>query len=85
MMASPFPAMKPKRFRRMLGRAFGYQRVQGRGKGSHALLRTSQDYPDLIDGFHDNTEVPAVLVGRILKDQVGLSQSEALKVVRDHG
>lgn len=85
MMASPFPSMKPKRFLRMLGRACGYKPVPGRGKGSHRILRSSQGYPQITVAFHDGQEVPGMLVARILKRDVGLSQEEALKVVAEHG
>lgn len=85
MMASPYPSMKVKRFRRLLGRAFGYERVKGRGKGSHTILRSNRGYPDLVDGFHDGVEIPPHRVKRILIDDVGLTNQQALEVVREHG
>lgn len=77
--SSPFPAMKARRLLTMLTQELGYAVV--RHEGSHRRL-TAPGRPDLTFAFHDGVEVGGVAVRRILVKQVGLSETEALEVIR---
>lgn len=88
MTPSPFPAMKPKKFRRLLGVEFGYEpsKNKKRGKGSHRILVSKKGYPKLVDAFsHGGRDVSSIEVRNILVKQVGLTLEEAKEVVKRHG
>lgn len=78
-MSNPFPAMKARRLLAMLTQQLGY--VVVRHEGSHRKL-TAPGRPDLTFAFHDGVEIGGVAVRRIMVRQVGLSETEALEVIR---
>jgi len=51
-----------------------------RQRGSHRKL-VADDWPDLNFSFHDRAEVPLGLVRKILCNDVGLTEAEALELL----
>lgn len=76
--SNDFPAMKARRLRRVLER-LGY--VVVRTSGSHRQMEC-EGRQSITFSAHDSTEVPSVLVRRILVKQAGLSVQEAKEVLR---
>lgn len=75
-----FPAMKWPQLRRVLERQpLGY-RVTRQG-GSHRTME-SDTYPTLWLAFHDRAELPPGLVRKIMVKDIGLSEEEALDLLR---
>ncbi|MFK4187753.1 type II toxin-antitoxin system HicA family toxin [Streptomyces sparsogenes] len=74
---NPFPSLKAAAMLRVLA-ALGYQIT--RQSGSHRRLEAN-GMPSLTFAFHDRMSLPPGVVRDILVKQVGLTQSEALKVV----
>jgi predicted RNA binding protein YcfA (HicA-like mRNA interferase family) len=72
--------MSWREFRRLLGRPpLGY-RVE-RQAGSHRTM-TSPEFPTIHLGFHESATLPPGLVRKILTRDVGLSEDQALELVR---
>lgn len=57
-----------------------YRRPPG-GSGSHTTLKSGAGYPDIPWWAHDKDELRPSVVRAILVDGVGLSESEARKLV----
>ena len=75
----PFPSMKAKQLLAVLMREpLGYRVV--RQKGSHRHL-AAPGRPPVIYAFHDRHTVPPGRVRKILVDQVGLDEQEALDLL----
>lgn len=76
---SRFPSLKAQALLRVLSRKpLGYRVV--RQSGSHRRLK-APGRPPITFSFHDNQTVRPGTVKRILCNQVGLSESEALKLL----
>jgi predicted RNA binding protein YcfA (HicA-like mRNA interferase family) len=72
--------MKPARLLRVLtGPPLNYRIV--RISGSHKFLR-SNSYPNLVFAFHHSQEISSTLVKIILVEKIGLSEEEALEVLK---
>jgi predicted RNA binding protein YcfA (HicA-like mRNA interferase family) len=52
-----------------------------RQKGSHRVLDSRNGYPRLGFSFHDRATVPPGVVRKILVRDVGLGETEALKMI----
>jgi predicted RNA binding protein YcfA (HicA-like mRNA interferase family) len=73
--------MKARQFRRVLERPpLGYEGDRSKG-GSHFWLE-AEGRPRLRFAFHDGETLPPGLVRDILMKQVGLTEDEALDVLR---
>ncbi|WP_322751697.1 MULTISPECIES: type II toxin-antitoxin system HicA family toxin [unclassified Frankia] len=80
-MSSPFPAMKPRQLLKVLAR-LGYGEGSRDAGGSHRWLE-APGRPRLLWAFHESvTSIGPVVVRRILVKEVGLTQEEALEVIR---
>ena len=78
---SDFASMRARQLLRLLQRApLGYE--VARSRGSHKVL-TAPGYPKILFAFHGSRAVPGWLVRRILTQQVGLADAEALRLVRE--
>ena len=76
-----FPSIKARKMFAVLARApLGYTTL--RQVGSHKVLRSSSGYPDLFLAFHDKATVAPGLVRKILVDDVGLTEEEALSLLK---
>lgn len=53
-----------------------------RQHGSHRLLVSGSDYPTLMFSFHDGVTVAPGLVRKVLVKDVGLTDDEALGILR---
>ena len=74
----PFPSRKARELRRVLARApLSYRSKRSPG-GSHIRLTSAAGYPELTWAHHDRATLPPGLVRKILVEQVGLSEEEAL-------
>lgn len=62
---SVWPACKAKRVLAALGR-LGWTRVEGRGHGSHQVLRR-EGWPDLVWAFHDGDEIGPKMMARVAR------------------
>jgi predicted RNA binding protein YcfA (HicA-like mRNA interferase family) len=78
-MPNPFPSLKAAAMLAVLTRELGYSIV--RQKGSHRRLEV-EGRPGLTFAFHDGESLSPGVVRDILVKQVGLSQDEALRVVK---
>lgn len=54
-----------------------------RQKGSHRTMKSSNGYGQLLFSGHEGDEVGPTRVRKILVDQVGLSEEEAIKLIRE--
>jgi predicted RNA binding protein YcfA (HicA-like mRNA interferase family) len=52
-----------------------------RQRGSHRKLESANGYPPLVFSFHDRQEIPPRVVRKILVQDVGLAEHEALRLV----
>ena len=76
---APFPSMKAKQLLAVLVREpLGYRIA--RQKGSHRHL-VAAGRPPILYAFHDGHSVPPGRVRKILVDQVGLEEQEALDLL----
>ncbi len=76
---SDFPAIKSRRLLRILmSEPLGY--VEVRRSGSHRRLKVD-GRPTLTWAFHDSRTLSPVEVRRVLVNQVGLAEDEALKLL----
>lgn len=74
-----FPSMKARRLLAILQRPpLGYSIV--RQKGSHRTLRAS-GRSQITFAFHDSQTLPPGLVRKVLVDEAGLSESDALELL----
>jgi predicted RNA binding protein YcfA (HicA-like mRNA interferase family) len=74
-----FPSLKARALLRVLTREpLGYRVM--RRSGSHRRLEAS-GRPPITFSFHDRQTIRPAMVKRILCDQVGLSEEEALKLL----
>ena len=74
-----FPALKSRRVLRILmSKPLGY--VEVRRSGSHRRLK-ADGRPTLTWAFHDGRTRSPVEVRRVLVNQVGLAEDEALKLL----
>lgn len=72
-----FPSLKARRVLAILCREpLAYEVV--RQQGSHRRLRSRNGYPPLTFSFHDGVTVPPRTLRKILVDDVGLSEPDAL-------
>jgi predicted RNA binding protein YcfA (HicA-like mRNA interferase family) len=53
-----------------------------RQRGSHRKLESSSGYPPLVFSFHDGQEIPPRVVRKILVQDVGLAEQDALDSYR---
>lgn len=74
-----FPSLKAKRLLAILMRAPLDYRIL-RQKGSHRRL-VSPRHPPITFAFHDRYTVPPTHVRKVLVQDVGLSEEEALKLL----
>jgi len=72
-----FPAVKSKRFFKIL-KGLGYE--VKRQNGSHRVM-TAPGRKPLVFAFHDGATVPPGLVRKVLMDEVGLAEDEALELL----
>jgi predicted RNA binding protein YcfA (HicA-like mRNA interferase family) len=72
-----FPSLKAKRLLAILRREPLQYRV-ARSRGSHRTLRSSAGYPELRFSFHDRATLAPGVVRKILTQDVGLTEREAL-------
>lgn len=76
-----FPSLRAKKLLRVLKRKpLRYQVVEQ--TGSHRKLESAEGYPAINFAFHDKDEVPPGLVRQILVQRVGLSEQEALELIK---
>lgn len=74
-----FPSLKARELLSVLKRKpLGYELT--RQKGSHRVME-AEGRQRLIFAFHDNQTLPPGLVRKILLDDVGLSEQEALELL----
>jgi predicted RNA binding protein YcfA (HicA-like mRNA interferase family) len=74
-----FPAMRWPQLRRVLEREpLGYRIA--RQVGSHRTM-TAPSRPTLLLSFHDRQEIPGSLVRKILLNDIGLTEREALELL----
>lgn len=74
-----FPAMKSRRLLRVLtSEPLNYHEV--RRSGSHRRLK-AEGRPALTWAYHDSRTLSPVEVRRVLVNQVGLAEAEALKLL----
>lgn len=78
-MPNPFPSLKAAAMLTVLQGNLGYRIV--RQKGSHRRLE-ADGRPSLTFAFHPGDSLSPGVVRDILVKQVGLSQDEALRVVK---
>lgn len=82
-----FPSLKAQQLLRVLLReplAYEVKKKQGsrRRKGtSHRKLESRNGYPDVLFSFHDKQTIPGGVVKKILIEDVGLTETEARKLV----
>ena len=76
-----FPSLKAKQLLKVLGRKPLSYSVS-KQVGSHRKLESAEGYPMINYAFHSKDEVPPGLVRRILVQQVGLSEQEALELIK---
>jgi predicted RNA binding protein YcfA (HicA-like mRNA interferase family) len=75
-----FPSMKAGRFLAVLTREpLGYKVT--RQSGSHRTLEAT-DRPKLLWSYHDGADVPPGVIRKYLVNQVGLSEAEALALLK---
>lgn len=75
-----FPSMKAGKFLAVLtGEPLGYQVT--RQSGSHRTLE-AEGRPKLLWSYHDGAEVPPGVIRKYLVKQVGLSDDDALALLR---
>jgi predicted RNA binding protein YcfA (HicA-like mRNA interferase family) len=75
---SSFPSLKARQLLRVLSRELGYEVV--RQSGSHRRMEAS-GRPPISFSFHDRQTIRPATVKKILCDQVGLSEDEALRLL----
>ncbi|AXG14518.1 type II toxin-antitoxin system HicA family toxin [Intrasporangium calvum] len=76
-----FPSMRGRGLLAVLQRSpLSYAIV--RQRGSHRHMRSEAGYPDLLFSFHDQQEIRPRVVRDILTKDVGLSEDQALEVLR---
>lgn len=51
--------------------------------GSHRVMRSGSGYPQLMFSGHEGDEVGSTRVKKLFVDQVGLSEVEALRLLRE--
>lgn len=74
-----FPSLKSTAFLAVLTRKPLQYRID-RQKGSHRTL-ISDRYPKIGFSWHDGVTIPGRLVRKVLVDDVGLTESEALELL----
>lgn len=75
-----FPSLKAQRVRSILCREpLGYEIV--RQSGSHRRLESRNGYPPLSFSFHDGVTVPPRALRKILMNDVGLTEQDALDLI----
>ncbi len=75
-----FPSLKARDLERLLRKApLNYSIA--RRKGSHRRL-TSPTYPSLTLAYHEGVSIPPGMVRKILVKDVGLSEEQAMRVIR---
>lgn len=75
-----FPSLKARRLLAILMREPLNYRV-ARQKGSHRRMTSAAGHPSLTFSFHDRVTIPGDLVKEILTERVGLSESEAFRLL----
>jgi hypothetical protein len=77
-----FPSKKAGQLLRVLcRRPLSYKRPTKSSGGSHMVLHSSAGYPSLLFAFHDKDTLPPGMVRKILCQDVGLSEEEALRLL----
>lgn len=75
-----FPSLKAKRLFRVLGNSpLNYVVIHR--VGSHRKLSSLRGYPEIMFAFHDKETVSGSLVRKILCEDVGLGEEEALDLI----
>jgi predicted RNA binding protein YcfA (HicA-like mRNA interferase family) len=77
--ANGFPALKARRLRAVLERKPLSYRVV-RQSGSHKRMK-SRSYPPFTFSVHDGSTVSPVLVRKVLIEDVGLAEAEAMRLL----
>lgn len=54
-----------------------------RQHGSHRTMRSTSGYPQLMFSGHEGDEVGSTRVKKVFTDQVGLSEAEAIRLLRE--
>lgn len=76
-----FPSLKSQRLLAVLGRKpLSYEVV--RQKGSHRRMESGNGYPPLGFAWHDGVTIGGRAVKKVLVDDVGLSEEEALQAIQ---
>jgi predicted RNA binding protein YcfA (HicA-like mRNA interferase family) len=75
---SSFPSLKARQLLRVLTRELGYAVV--RQSGSHRRMEAA-GRPPITFSFHDRQTIRPATVKKILCDQVGLSEDDALRLL----
>ena len=76
-----FPSCTGREFLAALRRApLGYSVT--RQAGSHRRLSSANGYPDIGFSWHDGETLPGSLLRRYLMNEVGLTEDEALAILR---
>lgn len=83
-MGEAFPSMKARALLALLQREPLAYRVI-RCAGSHRVLRSVHGYPQLTLSFHEGVSVGGTMVRKILMRDIGLTEAEALALVRRGG
>lgn len=76
-----FPSMKARALLWLLMRKPLLYRVD-RTTGSHRILVSEAGYPRIVFAYHDGATVSPTRVRKILTREVGLTEMEALRLVR---
>lgn len=79
---SQFPSLKVSDLLRVLMRKPLEYEID-RQKGSHRTMKSSQGYPQLLFTGHEGDEMGPTRVKKMLVDQVGLSQEQAIKLLQE--
>lgn len=77
-----FPSLKASElFRALKRKPLNYRDVTV-GGGSHRKYVSSAGYPDLLLAFHKGATIPRGLVRKILIKDVGLTEDQALEILK---
>jgi predicted RNA binding protein YcfA (HicA-like mRNA interferase family) len=75
-----FPSLKGRQLLQILEREPLRYRV-ARQKGSHRTMQSGAGYPVVRFSFHDQQDIRPRTVKKVLCDDVGLDEAEALRVL----
>lgn len=81
-MGSLWPSLGAAKMRRLLERELGYTTASHDGTSHRRMTSSDPRCRPITFSFHDGKEIPAVIVGKILVKDVGLSRADAQEVVK---